>query len=136
MKQLTMISIWLLFWLPLSAWSAPAVEVYGVWKGMLTEVVRAGHQYDQYEVTLTLAPNDYRIDYGRLNCGGSLRLLVKKGRFFRFRDELNYGLDVCSNDGRTELHFIGPERAMYQWFNADGVLKVKGYLKRQRQVMA
>jgi len=84
---------------------------------------------------MTLAPNRYRVDYDSLGCGGDLRLIHKEGRFFRFRDELNYGLDACTNGGRTELHIIGSERAAFQWFDADGVLKAEGYLERHRQVM-
>lgn len=125
--------VWLCCWLPLCAWSDPSV--YGVWQGVLTEEVVAGQKYDQYEVTLTLAPNEYRIDFDSLGCGGPMQLLVKKGRFFRFRDALDYGLAVCSNGGRSEVHILGPDRALYQWFNANGVLKAKGYLKRQPQVL-
>lgn len=102
---------------------------------MLTEVIVAGQQYSRYEVTITLAPNRHRIDYDSLGCGGTLRLLMKSGRFFRFQDEMDYGLDACSSGGRTELHVIGPERAAYQWFDAQGVLKAEGYLKRRQQLM-
>lgn len=130
-----MLSVALMLWLPGGAWSGEPADSYGVWTGMLTEVIVAGQQYQRYEATLTLEPNNYRIDYASLGCGGSLHLMLKKGRFLKFRDELSYGLDACSNGGRTELHIIGPERAAFQWFDADGVLKVEGYLKRHRQVM-
>ena len=135
MKWGAMCSVALLFWLSGEAWSGEPEDAYGVWSGMLTEVIVAGRQYQRYEAVLTLAPNNYHIDYESLGCGGSLRLLLKKGRFLKFRDELSYGLDACSNGGRTELHIIGPERAAFQWFDADGVLKAEGYLKRHRQVM-
>lgn len=135
MKRAAVLTVALLLCLPGGAWSAAPTDAYGVWSGMLTEVIIAGQQYQRYEATLTLAPNDYHIDYESLGCGGSLRLMVKKGRFLKFRDELSYGLDACSNGGRTELHIIGPERAAFQWFDADGVLKVEGYLKRHREVM-
>lgn len=107
----------------------------GVWSGTLTEMVVAGQQYERYPVTLTMAPNAYRIDYESLQCGGSLHLLNHRGRFFRFRDELNYGLKNCDNGGRTEVHFISPELAAFQWFDQKGVLRVEGHLKRHRQTM-
>jgi hypothetical protein len=108
---------------------------YGVWSGTLTQMVVAGQQYEQYEVTLTVTPHEYRIDYDSLGCGGVLRLLARRGRFYRFVDELNYGLKNCDNGGRTEIHFINPGLAAFQWFDKKGVLKVEGRLKRQPQMM-
>lgn len=118
----------------LSSAETPA-DVYGVWSGMLTEAVVEGKRYQRYEVTITLAPNAYHVDYNDLGCGGNLRLVRNTGRFFRFQDELNYGQDACAKGGRTELRIIGFERAAFQWFDASGVLKVEGYLKRHRQVI-
>ncbi|NOX91442.1 MAG: hypothetical protein GXP18_03010 [Gammaproteobacteria bacterium] len=112
-----------------------AENYFGVWSGELTEVVVAGRQYSQYDVTLTMAANAYRIDYDSLGCGGKLRLLNRRGRFFRFRDELTYGFDDCHNGGRTEIHFINPELAAFQWFDKKGVLKVEGHLRRHSQTM-
>ncbi len=107
----------------------------GVWSGTLTEVIVAGQQYQQYAATLTVTPQEYRIDYDTLSCGGILRLLKHKGRFYHFRDELDYGLKKCANGGRTEVHFISTERAIFQWFDKQGTLKVEGHLKRQPQLM-
>lgn len=107
----------------------------GVWSGTLTEMIVAGKQYDRYEVSITVTPSKYRIDYDTLGCGGDLRLLNHRGRFYRFRDELNYGLKKCQNGGYTEIHFINPERATFQWFDGQGTLKVEGQLKRQSQLM-
>ena len=80
-------------------------------------------------------PNAYRIDYDSLDCGGPLRLLMHQGRFYRFHDELNYGLENCINGGRTEIHFISPGLAAFQWFDKQGVLKVQGQLTRHAQTM-
>lgn len=132
MKRILIVGL-LLWWLPNGVWAETPAKAYGVWSGMLTEVIVAGKRYSRYEVTVTLAPKRYHIDYDSLGCGGDLRLMQKEGRFFQFRDELNYGLDACTNGGRTELHIVGPERAAFQWFDAEGVLKVEGYLKRHRQ---
>jgi len=135
MRRLVIVWLLLVLWLPAGSWSATPGKAYGVWSGVLTEVIVAGQRYSRYDVTITLAPNRYHVDYDTLGCGGDLRLINKEGRFFQFRDELNYGLDACSNGGHTELHIIGPERAAFQWFDADGVLKAEGYLTRHRQVM-
>ena len=135
MQRLAMVCLILLMLFSASAWAATPASAYGVWSGMLTEAVDGGRHHAQYEVTITLAPKRYHVDYDSLGCGGVLRLEHKAGRFFRFQDELNYGLDACSSGGRTELRIIGPERAAFQWFDADGVLKVEGYLKRHRQEM-
>ena len=107
----------------------------GVWSGTLTEMIVAGKQYERYEVTITVTPRKYRIDYDTLGCGGALRLLKHSGRFYRFRDELNYGLKKCQNGGNTEIHFINPELATFQWFDRQGTLKVEGHLRRQSQLM-
>lgn len=125
----------LLGWLPAGAWSADPAGSYGVWSGMLTEVIVAGQRYSRYEVAVTLAPNRSRIDYESLGCGGELRLVRKSGRLLQFRDELEYGQDVCASGGRTELYILDSGRAVLRWFDADGVLKVEGNLRRQRQVM-
>lgn len=108
---------------------------FGVWSGTLTEMVVAGQQYSHYEVTLTVSPNGYRVDYDSLGCGGTLQLLLHKGRFYRFRDVMNYGRENCSSGGRTEIHFINEELATFQWFDQQGELKVEGRLRRSRQVM-
>ena len=107
----------------------------GVWSGTLTEMIVAGQKYERYAVTITVTPRKYRIDYDTLGCGGALRLLKHRGRFYRFQDELNYGLKKCQNGGYTEIHFINPERATFQWFDGQGMLKVEGQLKRQSQLM-
>ncbi|HEC19527.1 MAG TPA: hypothetical protein ENI97_09295 [Gammaproteobacteria bacterium] len=108
---------------------------FGVWQGTLTEMVEAGQRYEQYEVTLTVTPKAYQIDYASLGCGGILRLVKQAGRFYRFRDEFNYGLQNCISDGYTEIHFINQRLAAFQWYDKDGSLKVEGYLKRQAQIM-
>jgi len=118
------------------ALSAAAAENYtGVWSGSVTEMVSAGQQYDHYDVTVTITSRKYRVDYDSLGCGGLLRLLKQQGRFYRFRDELNYGLQRCENGGRTEIHFISPQLAAFQWFDKNEVLKVEGHLQRQSQLM-
>jgi hypothetical protein len=113
-----------------------AAENYqGVWHGELVEMVVAGEQYEQYGVTLTISAHEYRIDYDSLDCAGVLHLQKQRGRFYRFRDELNYGLRRCESGGHTQIHFINSQRAAFQWFDKKGVLKVEGYLKRQAQLM-
>jgi len=108
---------------------------FGVWQGTVTEVSTAGKKHDRYDVSVTVTPTDYRVDYGLLECGGVLRLLMHQGRFFRFRDELDYGLDKCDDGGRTEIHFLNPRQATFQWFDKNGVMKVEGRLTRQPQLM-
>lgn len=110
-------------------------DYFGVWSGMVTETVVAGKQSEQYDVSVTVAPREYRIDYGSLECGGLLRLIKQQGRFFRFRDELNYGLKGCENNGRTEIHFLSPQRATFQWFDRNGVMRVEGHLTKLQQLM-
>lgn len=135
MQRIMMLCLAISMGFSAGAWAGTPVTVYGVWTGMLTEIDDAGQRYGRYSVTITLAPKRYRVDYDSLDCGGNLRLVHKAGRFYRFQDELKYGLDACASGGRTELHIIGPERAAFQWFDANGVLKVEGYLKRRQQVM-
>ena len=135
MQRFAMTCLVLMMWLSANAWAETPVTPYGVWRGVLTETDVAGSRYSRYAVTLTLAPKRYHVDYDSLGCGGGLRLVHKSGHFFQFQDEMDYGLDACSSGGRTELHIIGPERAAFQWFDADGVLKAEGYLERHRQVM-
>jgi hypothetical protein len=125
----------LLMLFPGSLWAAGLENQYGVWSGTLTEMVVAGKQYRRYRVTLSLSPQDYEVDYPSLGCGGQLHLLKYARRHWVFRDALDYGLDQCVNGGRTELRIIGPELCAFQWFDRDGVLRVEGLLKRQKQLM-
>jgi len=108
---------------------------FGVWSGTVTQMAMAGQKYEKYNVSVTVTPRKYRIDYDSLACGGELRLIKQQGRFFRFRDELDYGLQNCDNGGRTEIHFLNPERATFQWFDKNGVMRVEGRLKKLQQLM-
>jgi hypothetical protein len=131
-----LVRLWcLLLLLPTPPWAAGLGQYYGVWNGTLTEMVVAGKQYRRYAVTLTLSPNEYHIDYPSLGCGGSLRLLKYGERRLVFRDEMEYGLEQCANGGRTELRVIGPELYAFLWYDRKGVLRVEGYLKKQKQLM-
>ena len=107
-------------------------DYFGVWRGTVVEMVEAGKQYQRYGVTISLTPGKYRIDYDTLECGGLLQLQMQRGRFFRFKDDLNYGLDHCVTGGRTELHFINSNLAAFQWFDKNGVLKVEGHIRKQQ----
>jgi hypothetical protein len=106
--------------------------MFGEWYGTVTEAPDASGRHARYEVSLSLLPGNYRIDYPDLDCGGMLRLMERNDQHLRFRDELNYGLENCVNGGRSELRIIGPDLGVYQWFDANGVLKVEGYLNRRR----
>jgi len=121
-------------WLPQTLWSEPGSEFFGVWSGTVTEVVEAGKRYSRYDVSISLVPGDYRVDYPTLGCGGRLRFMEQHGRWMRFRDELGYGLDACTN-GRTAFRLDGPGRGVYMWFDAGGRLKAEGVLIRRREVM-
>ena len=121
--------------LPTTLWSESRSDFFGVWTGTVTEVVVAGSHYSNYEVSISLVPGDYSVDYPTLGCGGRLRLLEQRGRQVRFRDELGYGFDACSNGGRTELRLVGPNLGAYLWFDAEGHLRAEGVLKRRRQIV-
>jgi hypothetical protein len=110
-------------------------DFYGVWSGQVTEVIVGGRRYASYEVNISLVPGEYRVEYPTLGCGGQLHLLGRQGGEVRFRDELGYGRDHCSDGGRTELRFISPQLRAYLWFDAKGVLKAEGVLKRQVQMV-
>lgn len=121
--------------LPQPLWSETQGDFFGVWTGTVTEVVTAENRHASYEVTISLVPGDYRVDYPTLGCGGRLHFLERHGRWMRFRDELSYGLDVCSS-GRTAFRLDGQERGVYMWFDGNGRLKAEGALTRRGQLMA
>lgn len=129
----------LLFLLALTAWFSTEAGAdnanLGVWSGTLIQMVVAGQQYEEYEATVTVTPDEYRVDYDSLDCGGVMHLLKQRGRFYRFREELDYGLSHCDNGGHAEIHFINSGLAAFQWFDKNGVLKVEGRLKRWPQLM-
>lgn len=126
----------LLFLFPVFAWSAELSDYFGVWTGAVVEGPVSGKEHDRYEVVIELVPGQYSIDYPSLNCGGKLRLQGKKGRHFHFRDELVYGKDVCAFGGHTELQMISTSLAAFHWFDANGVLRAKGMLKRNTKTIA
>lgn len=121
--------------LPQSVWPEPGSDFFGVWTGTVTEVVEAGKRYSSYDVSLSLVPGEYRVDYPTLGCGGRLRFMERHGRWMRFQDELGYGLESCAN-GRTAFRLDGPGRGVYMWFDENGRLKAEGTLRRSRQVVA
>ena len=122
----------LLFSMSISTQLSAGQDYFGVWYGTVVEMVEAGKQYERYEVTISLVPGEYRIDYDSLGCGGKLQLQMQRGRFFRFKDDLNYGLEKCVSGGRTEIHFLNPGLAAFQWFDKNGVLKVEGHIRKQQ----
>ena len=137
MRQMIVI---VLLWFPLSAWSGDIREYYGVWTGVLVQgpdigVPGSGREHKRYEIKIVFGPAGYRVDYPSLGCGGKLHLVGTKGRHFHFRDELDYGKDRCSDKGYTELQMISHTKAAIQWFDAGGIFRAEGMLKRDDQNM-
>jgi hypothetical protein len=118
-----------------SGWAGERSVFFGVWQGMVTQVQVAGSRYTRYEVNIRIVPGDYHLDYPGLGCGGRLELVHKEKEMVQFHEELEYGKEKCSGGGRTVLRFIRPGVTEYLWFDEQGVLKVQGLLKRQRQLM-
>ncbi|WP_455198202.1 hypothetical protein [Kaarinaea lacus] len=121
---------------PVCAWTAELSDYYGVWTGAVVEGPVTGKNHDRYEVVIELVPGKYTIEYPSLRCGGKLRLQRKKGRHFQFRDELEYGKELCAFGGYTQLQMINASLAAFQWFDNNGVLRAKGMLKRDGQTLA
>lgn len=130
----------LLLGLPATSWSADIRHYFGIWTGTIIEgPVNGGagqrEQHKRYKINIKFGPKGYRVDYPTLGCGGKLHLLGTRGRHFRFRDELEYGKDRCSDGGYTELQMISHTLAALQWFDANGVFRAEGMLKRNAQTV-
>ena len=52
-------------------------EMFGEWYGTITEAPDEFGRHARYEVSLSLLPGSYRIDYPELDCGGMLRLMER-----------------------------------------------------------
>ncbi|WP_455216999.1 hypothetical protein [Kaarinaea lacus] len=122
--------------LPVITWASELSDYYGVWTGAVVEGPVSGKEHDRYEVVIQLVPGKYTIEYPSLKCGGKLRLQGKKGRHIQFKDELEYGKELCAFGGYTQLLMIDTQNAAFQWFDNNGVLRAKGMLKRDSQTLA
>ena len=125
----------LALWLAPLAMAAPAKGFFGVWRGTVLEVAPPGQEPARYSVTIEVLPGRVLVDYPGLGCGGKLHPLRRRGDWVGFRDALDYGLERCEANGRTELYLLGQDRVGYRWFDARGRLRAEGRLQRQRQLL-
>jgi len=110
-------------------------DFLGVWHGRVIEIPLPGKVGKRYAVTIEILPGSISVDYPELGCGGTLQPVRHRGDRLGLRDALNYGLERCEGNGRTELQLIDGDQLAYRWFDARGRLRAKGRLQRQRQLL-
>lgn len=90
----------------------------GTWEG-------TGYQIDDnstwsMKLTVVKAKNGQRrfsIEYPSLNCGGRWKLLNTNGRKLVFREQLSYGQEKCSNNGRVWVERINSKQILFLYAN-------------------
>ncbi len=125
----------LLVWLPLAAPATDSDAFLGLWRGEVTEIPLPGRDVTRYEVSIHIAPGAATVAYPGLGCGGALHPLRRRGRLLGLREALDYGLDRCEANGRTELYLLGTGWVAYRWFDARGRLRAAGRLRREESLL-
>ena len=124
----------LLALLPLAEAAADSDTFVGVWQGEVVEIPLPGQDISRYVVTIDIVPGSVTVAYPGLGCGGALHPLRRRGRLMGFRDALDYGLDRCEANGRTELYLLDAGLVDYRWFDARGRLRAAGRLLRDEKL--
>jgi len=125
----------LLALLPLAVLAADSDGFVGVWRGEVAEIPLPGQDISRYVVSIDIVPGSVTVAYPGLGCGGTLHPLRRRGRMMGFRDALDYGLDRCEANGRTELYLLGAGLVDYRWFDARGRLRAAGRLLRDNGLL-
>jgi hypothetical protein len=90
----------------------------GTWVG-------TGYQIDDnstWSMKLTVAQlkngrRRFSIEYPSLNCGGRWKLLNSNRRKLVFREQLSYGQEKCSDNGRVRVERINSRQILFLYSN-------------------
>jgi hypothetical protein len=98
---------------PLHAGSAGSVD--GAWSGMVAQGSL------RYNVRMSAAGDQGRIEYPELGCGGTLFLQDSSGGTYRFRERITWGKDKCIDGGEILLAPTATSKWAYAWRGGRGV---------------
>ncbi len=93
-------------------------KLKGVWEG-------EGKQYNNkssWTIKMKIAPDDYKIDYPSLNCGGNLILLSQTNDHIEFREKLTYGRNRCTDNGKIIISKSEKHKLKWLWYYSNGKL--------------
>jgi hypothetical protein len=77
--------------------------VVGTWTGLGLQVFRDGRT-TTWTIRMRInADGNGTIDYPSLSCGGTLTRLRSSGEITEYREQLNYGLEKCTNNGTVGI---------------------------------
>lgn len=102
----------------------------GIWMG-------EAYQYDvdqSWDVYFIMdAKNQiYTIDYPSLDCGGKWILMKSSENTLEFRENLNRGFSLCTNNGKIVLETKNKDEIdFYYYWPDDNTLSAQGVLRRQ-----
>ena len=105
------------------------ISLDGSWTG-------EAYQYDINETwsidfRCNMKKKIYLIQYPSLGCSGNWNLEQRYNNIFEFRELLNKGLDVCTNNGKIVLDIKDDNNvAFFYYWPDDKTLNASGYLKR------
>lgn len=105
-------------------------KISGIWMG-------EAYQYDvdqSWDIYFVMdAKNQvYTIDYPSLSCGGKWTLMKSNKNILEFREKLNRGFTVCTNNGKIVLKVKHKnEIDFYYYWPDDNTLSAQGILYRQ-----
>lgn len=74
----------------------------------------------------------YTIDYPSLDCGGKWILMKSNENTLEFREKLNRGFSLCTNNGKIVLETKNKDEIdFYYYWPDDNTLSAQGVLYRQ-----
>lgn len=102
----------------------------GNWEG-------TGYQIDDnstWTMSLTASGRRYRIEYPSLGCGGEWRLVSINSRRARFRERLNHGQEVCSNEGTVVVERLSATQVIFLYYRkGERVVSSSSILNRKKR---
>ncbi len=76
--------------------------------------------------------NIYKIEYPSLQCGGKWTIISQSENRIEFREKLNYGTNICTDNGKIILENINDNLYFYYYFPNDNTLNAKCILHQKR----
>ncbi len=102
----------------------------GIWEG-------EAHQFNINESwNIKLQHNnksEYKISYPSLGCGGTWTLQQTDNKRLIFVEEITFGKDICTNNGRIVLDLKNNNEVdFYYYWPTENTLNAKGTLHRKK----
>ena len=102
-------------------------QLQGIWEGSAYQKNDDSH----WTIKATITPNQSKIDYPSLKCGGDLTLLKRTATQMQFRETLTYGKSTCVDNGKIVITQNATNTATFEWFDDEGSRGAYGNLRRR-----